>query len=518
MKSWLSRAGHAIHFILHSIRFRLTLWSLAILAVILLVFNLFVYTRQAQSLQLFAQSQLEITSQQMGDLFHYAGVFDSEGQHLSTADLDQRESLLLDGNTVMALVDASGQTLQSQGGIDGTAINQAIRVWQSANRPNQAASFNIEMAPAKSLIKQHYRILVAPITGEHVLTGVLVLGRPIDPEGQLPRLAFTLGISSLGVLALVLFGGYWLAGRALSPVRTITRTARGISETGLHQRLHLGTQDELGELADTFDAMLDRLQAAFDRQRQFTADASHELRTPLTIVGLEADHALERRRSGEEYERALRVIKSENEYMTQLVNDLLTLARMDAGQTQLKLEPLDISNVALDVVERLSGLARWNHVELVTGDLPEIIIQGDRQYLSQMLTNLVENAIKYAASASQPASVQAQPGDPPPGPSGHHVWVDTGCTEPKGDQPYAWVRVSDDGPGIPEEDLPHLFDRFYRVDKARERSGSDGEKSPEGSGLGLSIVNWIAGAHHGKVLVQSQLGQGATFEVRLPLG
>lgn len=129
--------------------------------------------------------------------------------------------------------------------------------------------------------------------------------------------------------------------------------------------------------------MLDRLEAAFIRQRQFTADASHELRTPLTIIDLESDRALSRRRTVDEYERALRTIKSENEFMTRLVNDLLTLARMDAGQTLMKMEQLDLSDVVLDAVERLAPLARQKKVELFTGDLPELKITGDRQYLSQ---------------------------------------------------------------------------------------------------------------------------------------
>jgi signal transduction histidine kinase len=267
--------------------------------------------------------------------------------------------------------------------------------------------------------------------------------------------------------------------------------------------LNLQTKDELGELADTFDAMLSRLEAAFERQRQFTADASHELRTPLTIVGLEADHALERQRTPEEYERGMRVIQSENESMARLVNDLLTLARMDAGQTRLRHESIDLSDLALDVTERLSGLAHRQGIDLTTGELLPIPMQGDRQYLSQMLTNLVENAIKYA------------------GTRGKHVCVDTGL-QTEGVTRYGWVRVEDDGPGIPSEDLPHLFDRFYRVDKARtdhsEAGPSDGSGgTPDGSGLGLSIVQWIAKAHQGQVSVRSEVGQGSVFEVRFPV-
>jgi signal transduction histidine kinase len=288
----------------------------------------------------------------------------------------------------------------------------------------------------------------------------------------------------------------------MAPVHTITRTARSISETDLNQRLNLGTQDELGELADTFDAMLERLQAAFDRQRQFTADASHELRTPLTIVSLEADQALARRRSIEEYERALAVIKSENKFMSRLVNDLLTLARMDAGQTQMKFEPLDLSDLALDVIDRLNSIASRAGVELHVGDFPAVEVNGDAQYLTQLITTLVENAIKYA------------------GGRGHHVRVETGQKLIAG-QPYGWVQVEDDGPGISAEHLPHLFDRFYRVDQARTRQQddlpeADQEKDLEGSGLGLSIVQWVAQAHGGQVMVYSEVGKGSTFELQLP--
>jgi signal transduction histidine kinase len=351
--------------------------------------------------------------------------------------------------------------------------------------------------------KGSFLYLLTPLFAERRPVGLIILGRPVDADGQLPKLIPTLIFGSLLTLLISLAGGYWVAGRAMAPVRTITRTARGISESGLHKRLNLKTQDELGELADTFDAMLDRLQAAFDRQRRFTADASHELRTPLTIVGLEADQALSHRRSYDEYERAFKVIRSENDFMSRLVNDLLTLARMDAGQAVLKPSPLDLSDVALDVVERLSNMARRDGIELHAGDFPEVRVEGDYQYLSQMVSNLVQNAIKYA------------------GGSGHHVQIETGNSVSDG-KSYGWVRVEDDGPGIPAEHLPNLFNRFYRVDQARTRRQdespeSDQEKAPDGSGLGLAIVQWIAQAHGGQVNVQSELGKGTTFEIRLPL-
>jgi len=277
----------------------------------------------------------------------------------------------------------------------------------------------------------------------------------------------------------------------MRPVQTITHTARSIGETDLSRRINLNTRDELGELANTFDAMLSRLQAAFERQRQFVADASHELRTPLTIVNLETSRALEARRSPQEYERALRVIHSENDFMSHLVNDLLTLARMDNEQVSLEKIPLDLSDVAVDAIDRLTPLAARNKVKLETSDLPETRMLGDYQTLLQMVSNLIENGIKYSDGDER------------------RVCIETGVTEDR-----AWVRVSDNGPGIAPEYLPHLFDRFYRVDKARTRATDDDSDSPSGSGLGLSIIQWIAQAHGGEVHVESAPGNGSSFEVR----
>ena len=257
-------------------------------------------------------------------------------------------------------------------------------------------------------------------------------------------------------------------------------------------------------MADTFDQMLARLQAAFDRQRQFTADASHELRTPLTIVNLEASRALDGKRSRQEYQQALSLIQSENEFMSRLVSNLLTLSRMDAGQTALNMERLDLSDLALESVERLAPIAARKQVELSTGELPELTISGDRQFLTQMITNLVENAIKYTRGATK------------------RVRVETGSTSVN-DREVAWLQVVDNGPGIPPEHLPHVFDRFYRLDKARSRDSEDSEaetaeiSTTAGSGLGLSIAQWIAHANGGEITVKSEVGKGSTFEVRLPL-
>jgi signal transduction histidine kinase len=210
--------------------------------------------------------------------------------------------------------------------------------------------------------------------------------------------------------------------------------------------------------------------------------------------------ALNQRHLPKDYERTLSIIGAENEYMACLVNDLLILARADAGQAGLKWEDLDLGELTLDVVGRLSPLARRNQIELLTDDLPELKIHGDRIYLTQMLTNLVEHAIKYTSGVGQ------------------HVWVE-GERQWVANREWGYISIKDDGPGIAAEHLPHLFDRFYRVDKTRshqpesERNGA----TAGGSGLGLAIVQWVAHSHGGTIDVHSQTGEDAIFQVRLPL-
>jgi signal transduction histidine kinase len=503
MTAWLKKTTLRLRLFLKSIRFRLTLWTAAILVVILLAFSIFVYYRQAQYLMIDARIQLQEQAQQLSPLYRYVGMAEPGVTGSPLPDFTSLSSQVLSPGESLVFIVPGGSTLQKIGTISDGAVQTLLRAWVNAGQSSAPLTYESSPVGLASLnLQNRILYLVSPVFDERRQVGLLILSSPIDPRNQLHTLLVTLLLASLGTLAIALLGGYWLAARAMAPVKTITRTARSISETDLHRRLNLGTQDELGELANTFDAMLERLQAAFDRQRQFTADASHELRTPLTIVSLEADQALSRRRSIEEYERTLAVIKSENKFMSRLVNDLLTLARMDAGQTQMKFEPLDLSDLALDVIDRLNSIASRAGVELHVGDFPVVNVNGDPQYLTQLITNLVENAIKYA------------------GGRGHHVRVETGERTIAG-QPVGWMQVEDDGPGIPAEHLPFLFDRFYRVDKSRTRQQEDGsesdqEKELEGSGLGLSIVQWIAQAHGGQVLAYSEVGKGSTFELQLP--
>lgn len=476
--------------LLHSIRLRLSLWFSLVLALILVLFSAFVYYRQTQDVRESSVARLLVRQR---DLYG-ALVAASREQNTGTSwPPDSSVDFDLEYEEVFFLTDPAGQVSGMWGRI---IIDQAEQVSakMKALPPNRdsvrAISFRMDG-------RGEYLFLPTPLYGDNRLLGWMVLGQPADPLGQLPRLALTLVLGTAFTLIIALAGGYWLADRALRPVKTMARTAQAIEATGLNRRLEVQTRDELGELAATFNAMLDRLQAAFDRQRQFTADASHELRTPLTIIGLETDRALAAARSSEDYRRALHVIQSENAFMTHLVSELLTLARMDAGQVALKREPFDLSDLALEVAERFAALAANKGIRLQTGPLPELAVAGDRQYLSQMIANLVDNAIKYS-----------------PARDGQWVRVETAA----GPDQSAEVRVIDNGPGIPAEHLPHLFNRFYRVDSARSHNVDEAgpAEQPPGSGLGLSIAQWIAHMHGGRITVESQPGQGTTFRVILP--
>ncbi|HET8628792.1 MAG TPA: ATP-binding protein [Thermomicrobiales bacterium] len=514
-----------------SIRWRLTLWYVAILAAVLAVFGGIVYASQAQSLR--AQQDDALRRQAQGLAAAYdprtnqfalaAGPQDQLGSPaakappasaatptLTAAEVAKLEALKragslatpapaekqapapppsLDAADVVLLVGPDGEILQWLGPIDGADVKKILGTQVLDGAPRAGDTFF-----STALSGQPYQFYTTRVLFKGAEFGTLVLGRPDLQGGQLRRLLFALLVAAPATLLVAAGGGYWLAARAMRPVRAITGAAREIGATDLGRRLNLPNRDELGELAATFDQMLDRLDAAFRRQRQFTSDASHELRTPLTIVQLEVERALAGPLPPAEQARALATIQAENAYMARLVDDLLTLARADAGRATLRREPLDLADLALGVVERLAPLARERGLRLDVAAPPEILVRGDRLYLERLLVNVVENAIKYTA--------------------GHGAWVRVAagiCGA--GPAARGWVRVTDDGPGIPTEHLPHLGERFYRVDQARARDAG----GPGGSGLGLAIARWVAAAHGGDLRITSDTGRGATCELHLPL-
>jgi heavy metal sensor kinase len=263
--------------------------------------------------------------------------------------------------------------------------------------------------------------------------------------------------------------------------------ARRISAEDLSGRLDLDLpDDEVGRLARTFDEMIARLDDAFQRQRQFTADASHELRTPLTVIKGQVEVALSQPRESEGYREVLRSVNEEVDRLNRMVGSLLTLARADAGRVSIASEQVDLGVLVTGAVEQVRPLAEQKGLSIGVEAGLEITLAADEGLLLQLVLNLLDNAIKYTPAGG---SVSA----------GWRIEVD---------QAQLWVR--DTGPGIAAEHVGRIFDRFYRIDSARGSAGG-------GAGLGLSICRWIAEAHGGSIAAESSLGAGSTITVRLPV-
>ncbi|HET6748306.1 MAG TPA: HAMP domain-containing sensor histidine kinase [Actinomycetes bacterium] len=289
----------------------------------------------------------------------------------------------------------------------------------------------------------------------------------------------TLFVASLGV-------GWVIAGRVLAPIGRITSVARDIQATDLSRRIELpGPEDELKQLADTFDAMLARLDAAFAAQRQFVADASHELRNPLAIIRTNVDVALaDPDASTDDLRQTIAVVKRAGDRMSLLVDDLLALARRQ--QPTPEHEPVDLGAVVAEASDDFLVPAEARGVVLDRAIAEGVVVTGDREALKRVVANLLHNAVRLA-------------------PSGSRIRLATGSERGR-----AWIAVADEGPGISPEDQAHVFDRFWRADKARSRA--DG-----GTGLGLAIVRQIVESHGGEVRLHSKVGVGSSFVVWLPI-
>jgi heavy metal sensor kinase len=315
------------------------------------------------------------------------------------------------------------------------------------------------------------RAITAPLA-----TGVTIrMAIPLRPyEQTIGR--FRVAILSAVPIALLIAaaGGYWLSGRALRPVERITDEARAVTPDDLAQRVAIpAAHDELRLLAETINAMLDRIESAFQRLVQFTADASHELRSPVALMRTAAEVALRRPREEAAYRETLQQVLAESERMSLMIEDLLLLARSDAGSDTIERTPVDLAVPLRAAIERTD--------RKVCQKIESVAVLGNSNALQQLFTILLDNAVKYSTGG-----------------------IDVSLAA-KG---RAVVEVTDHGIGIAPEELPHVFERFYRADKARSRGGT---------GLGLAIARRIAEIHGGTIDVTSEPGAGSTFTVTLPV-
>jgi two-component system, OmpR family, sensor kinase len=318
---------------------------------------------------------------------------------------------------------------------------------------------------------------------------VVIIGSSLlDLNLSLHRLALRLTIMGAIIISSVLVVGWYLISGALRPVKAIGKTAAQIAEGKLEARIDVSdmdTETELGQLSVALNDTFARLQQNIEQQIRFTADASHELRTPLTIVLTKTQVALSRERTAEEYRAALASCERAGMRMKDLVNSLLELSRFDTGERTLALRPCDLGAIAQEAFDDIRSIAEKHELEVHQPESP-LRIQGDPGRLHQVVTNLLANAVKHTPAGSRvKLLLSRQDSD-------------------------AVLQVRDNGPGIPANALPHLFERFFRVDKARARSEG-------GSGLGLAISNVLVQAHGGTLSAESVFGMGAIFTVRIPL-
>jgi signal transduction histidine kinase len=329
-----------------------------------------------------------------------------------------------------------------------------------------------------------WRVLTRPfnVWGRPVVIQAATSFETVDyaTKALIAIMSISMGIAILGSIGI----GMWLSNRALKPIERLTNAAATIAEANdLKTRLDwTGPMDEIGRLVSVFNGMMERLEHLFSVQQRFVADVSHELRTPLTAIRGHLDLIA---RYGMDSE-SMDAVQSEVSRMSRLVSDLLLLAKADYGGLALNLQPLDLDVIIGEVFREARGLVQDRDLKVAVLDFEPVRVSGDPDRLKQLLLNLVSNAIKFT-------------------PEGGQVVINLRKTERD-----AVIEVQDTGVGIAPEDVKRVFDRFYQAEPSRVR------KSGDGSGLGLSIARWIVEAHGGKITVESQLGVGTTFRVKIP--
>ena len=480
-----------------SIRLRLALWYTAFLAVMFVIFAPAVYVAvEKQLLGEVDRWLAPVGERVLRSVTDNAKALDSlksPGPAQGTGDasaaqilsaLSAYQDLDLERFTspgvFVELLDANGKVMARSPNLQGKSLSIPDGAFASAwwGTPD---SFTANWNGAR------YRGYLVPIAGDKEPRGFVLVGRSLQQiDDALGTLRILLIVGNLAGLALAVGVGWLITRNSLRPIEEITNTARSIAlSQGFGQRLTVGkSRDEVGTLAVTFNEMLASLDEAYAAQRRFVADASHELRSPLTSIRSNIDilrRALDAPR--EDRAEALADVAAEVDRLSRLTSDLLLLARSDAGH-KVEMSKLSLDHLVTDVHRRMETQARG--VALRLGPARKVTVMGNQVWLKQLLLILLDNALKYT-------------------PSGGSVNLSL-----ERDGGSALVKVSDTGIGIAAEDLPHVFERFYRADKARARDEG-------GAGLGLAIARWIAEEHDGDLTVESEPGRGTTFTLRLPI-
>ncbi len=470
------------------IRLQLMLWYTAVFAALLLFAGAISYQYLEHSLEASLDSTLQIRTQQIaGGIVLRGGTItirDVTGE-LPGFDANPNDQQLshVDVNygALVRLLDAHGQLVHETPAFRALPVPTA-----SVTQPLHGTPWQGTVTSSDG---QEVRLYSRALTENGKIFAVIQVGESLaELHALLHELVGALLAVGLLVLLACAVGSYWLAARAFAPIQRLAETARRIKTGDLHQRVPVPrTYDEVQYLALTLNEMIDSLEQVFTRQRRFVADASHELRTPVAVIRNKTDVALLGSGTRQDYVTVLHEINAEAERLGHLISDLLALARGDEGQTQFDREPVRLDLLARAVAANANLLAAECGITLEVQGREPVTMLGDEARLIQVVMNLVDNAVRYTNP-------------------GGHVTVTVDAIR---DQ--ARLAIHDTGIGVAPEHLPHIFERFYRADPARGRTEGNS------SGLGLSIVEWVVRAHGGTVSVESQLGQGSCFTVKLPL-
>lgn len=461
--------------VLRTLRFRLTLWYALVLAVVLAIFGFLVYrTTRHRLLQHHDEPLREMATAVVHILNEHEDCHDLTEDQVRT--LNQLGRLVL-----VHEVEGQRQVFYQSPEMKANPLAPAVEAlgWEAVPTP-RFVTINRKGMP--------WRVLSLPYHSRAGRPGIVRLMEDLgDIEETLRTLRLALLLLSPTGILLSALGGYWLSGRALAPVDRIARMAHEIEASRLDQRLpHPGVDDEIGRLVETLNRMIERLQGSFDAMKRFTADASHELRSPLTTLRSTIDVLLDQPRTLEDHRAGLESLGEEVDRLHRIVEDLLLLARADAGRQSMTRERVNLDALVSALVESFESRAEERGITLKSDDLAKSVVLGDEPWLIQLVGNLLDNALKFT-------------------PDGGTVEVSLGAVGP-----MVRLEVADSGPGIPEGDLERIFERFYQSDPSRSR----GRKS--GAGLGLAIAAWIAQSHGGRISASNRPDSGARFIVELP--
>lgn len=465
--------------IFKSIRFSLTLWYSVTLAVTLVVFSSFLYLVIRQRFYEEADRELLTIAEAL------ASPTMEPFRNSAPSVIDQVLEDFLGpkiADKYVQIFDGTGEVYSRSRNLKDVRIPLNKAILDSASHGK--ITYKTMNAPGLYPI----RSIFFPLFVDGRMNRIVYVGTSLTAETEtLDGILLIFFISVPTALLLVGSGGWFLAGRALKPVELITRSAQRITAENLSQRLEVvNPNDEIGRLAETFNQTLARLDHSFRRTRQFSSDVSHELRTPLTILRGETEVGLRWAKDPEEFRELLRSNLDEIKRMSEIIEYLLELSRIEAGEVPLNVQEIDAGELLQEMMPPLQVIAEEQGVSIAVDIIPQVTVRADRLRLKQVFLNLLENAIKFS-------------------PAGDKVTVAI-------DLVFSSVRIAfrDSGPGIPAEDLPDIFERFYRVDKARNRAHG-------GLGLGLSVAKSLTEAMGGRIEAASELGKGSTFTVILPV-